>query len=445
MTSEATLFVSIASYRDPELIPTLRNMIEEAENPARLHIAVCWQDDCDIKPFLDAGFSLLTPFQHNETECFRFGYRQAQIEVLPVHYYTSQGACWARYQVEARYQQEDYFLQIDSHCRFAPQWESTMIEILESLRGQSKWPVLSTYPPGYVPGENEDRKQHVSRLIFNGFNNNGILRLTATRYNNPEPKRCGYLAAGFVFADGHFVSNVPNDPQIFFMGEEITMAARAWTSGYDFWTPHKLMVWHYYARKSSPKVWGDHSNQAKTDGLVDKAWWEHDLVARERIASVLQTTDKPVDVGKWKLGTRRSLQDYQYHLGVDFREKRVHPALVSGEKESWFNELPKSHEHWLQSLQHINEKLLRLKRDEIDFNRNDVDWWHVGIYDKNNTAVKVFQYSTKEIKAQVKELDDKHIELKVRFITPLSVDTNNIRICPYLTDNGWGDVLEKPW
>jgi hypothetical protein len=38
-----TIFVQIASYRDPELIKTLRNMIENAKNPQHLRIGICRQ------------------------------------------------------------------------------------------------------------------------------------------------------------------------------------------------------------------------------------------------------------------------------------------------------------------------------------------------------------------------------------------------------------------
>ena len=37
------IFINIASYRDPELIPTVRDAIEKASNKKRLSIGVCWQ------------------------------------------------------------------------------------------------------------------------------------------------------------------------------------------------------------------------------------------------------------------------------------------------------------------------------------------------------------------------------------------------------------------
>ena len=38
-----TIFVQIASYRDPQLLPTLRDMINNADHPENLRIGICWQ------------------------------------------------------------------------------------------------------------------------------------------------------------------------------------------------------------------------------------------------------------------------------------------------------------------------------------------------------------------------------------------------------------------
>ncbi|WON77473.1 GlcNAc-transferase family protein [Serratia sp. UGAL515B_01] len=443
--TKPTIFVSIASYRDPELIPTLLDMIKEAKHPERLRIGVCWQDDENTQPFLDAGMTLVDSLQHEGVPVFYFQYQKAAIELLSFHYFASQGACWARHSVELHYKQEDYFLQIDSHCRFVPHWDTEMITMLEGLRGQSKYPVLSSYPPGYTPGNDEARTKYVSRLIFRGFNNEKILGLSSTPFESTTPRRCGYLAAGFVFADGHFVTKVPNDPQIFFLGEEIAMAARAFTHGYDMWSPSHILLWHFYSRKDHPKVWGDHNNQAKKEGAVDKAWWERDKTSKMRVLSVLNASDDECDLGPYRLGNVRSLQEFQYRIGVDFREQKVHPDVFSTEKINWFDELPTDHNQWLLQLRCINEKLLQIPKEELDLTRTDIAWWHVGVYSTQNTPLMVKQYTPEEMRKQLRDVDEKMVELNIRFITINHSPVNNIRICPYSTQEGWGQVVEKPW
>ena len=38
-----TIFVQIASYRDPQLLPTLKDMLDKAKYPDNLRIGISWQ------------------------------------------------------------------------------------------------------------------------------------------------------------------------------------------------------------------------------------------------------------------------------------------------------------------------------------------------------------------------------------------------------------------
>ena len=45
------IFVQIASYRDPELLPTIRDCISKAKYPENLRIGIAWQhSDSDKWP-----------------------------------------------------------------------------------------------------------------------------------------------------------------------------------------------------------------------------------------------------------------------------------------------------------------------------------------------------------------------------------------------------------
>ncbi len=48
---QPTIFVSIASYCDPECAPTIRRLFGSAEHPERVFVGVCWQSaDTDDAP-----------------------------------------------------------------------------------------------------------------------------------------------------------------------------------------------------------------------------------------------------------------------------------------------------------------------------------------------------------------------------------------------------------
>ena len=42
---DRSIFVSVAAYREFDLLPTLRDCIGSALEPDELHICVCWQRD----------------------------------------------------------------------------------------------------------------------------------------------------------------------------------------------------------------------------------------------------------------------------------------------------------------------------------------------------------------------------------------------------------------
>ena len=41
--SNETIFVQIASYRDPELCPTIKDMLDNAKYPENLRVCIAWQ------------------------------------------------------------------------------------------------------------------------------------------------------------------------------------------------------------------------------------------------------------------------------------------------------------------------------------------------------------------------------------------------------------------
>ena len=53
--SKPKIFIQIASYRDKELRPTVKDSLEKATYPERLTFGICWQhhkkDDFEISEF----------------------------------------------------------------------------------------------------------------------------------------------------------------------------------------------------------------------------------------------------------------------------------------------------------------------------------------------------------------------------------------------------------
>lgn len=79
-----------------------------------------------------------------------------------------------------------------------------------------------------------------------------------------QPTLHPFWAAGFSFARGHFVIQVPYDQYLpmVFQGEEISMGLRGFTYGYDYYAAERSVCFHMYAikenearRKKIPLFW----------------------------------------------------------------------------------------------------------------------------------------------------------------------------------------------
>jgi hypothetical protein len=448
MDNPATIFISIASYRDPELLPTLRDMLQHAAHPEHLHVAICWQDSGELNVFEQAGFTPAGSRCVAEQQVFSFHYCQARIDIISVHYYASQGACWARSLAETLYEDEAYFLQIDSHCRFIPAWDDEMRHMLRQLQAQSALPIISSYPPAYRPGEDEEasKKRYVSRLIFREFDAKGIPMFSSTPFEAQAPVRGSYLAGGFIFTSGDYVKAIPNDPQIFFAGEEIAMAVRAFTHGYDIFHPHKPLLWHYYQRKDHSKVWGDHSNEAKSKGDIEKAWWERDQISKRRVRTVLGLEAEPASsLAPFTLGSQRTLRQFEYQAGLCLKNGTVLPEVMDSGKVNFFTSWPEDEREWLSRQYVYHKKSLTLCESDYRADEVEMSSLNLSVYNQQNVLLYKRSLETEELATLRDSSPGDSLTLSLEFKTTSAVRPSVIRVCPWSTSSGWGNVTEKAW
>jgi hypothetical protein len=289
-----TIFVSIASYRDSQLGPTVQHCLANADSPEDLRFGICWQHAPD------------EPWPLDDDPRFR---------VIDADYRDSRGVCWARAQIGSLLDGEDWYLQLDSHHRFAPGWDTKLIAMAEGT-GSPK-PILSTYPNGFTLPERPQRKMTPWLMGFARWSRHGIplfgprpLRRTLDR-----PLRARFMGACFIFTRSQWVTDVPYDPEIYFQGEEITLAVRSFTAGYDIFHPNKTLVWHQWIRSHRTTHWVDHKS---TDGGVISA---RELNERS-LRKVRQFLCEP-HTGPFGCGTERTAAEYQQYCGLDFAHCRA--------------------------------------------------------------------------------------------------------------------------
>lgn len=313
------IFVQIASYRDHELVPTIKHCLERAKNPETLKFAICWQHDESEN--IDELRKLISP---------------DKLEILDYDFKISKGACWARNKLNNLYKGEKFFLQLDSHHRFVENWDEKVVQYWESLNDSKA--IITGYPPNYTPKQQEKDWYKVPQ-ICNVYKFDH--KYTIARPSNlkdwekfEKPVRGVYISAGFIFGPGQALIDVPYDPDFYFAGEECAMALRFFTHGYNLYNSHRVVVHHYYQRLECKKHWSDHTD-----------WGTYNVVAHDRLDCLLGRNNK-YDLGIYGLGNKRTLEDFKLYSGIDYDKKIVHKDTAEGieppcsnSEEGWDNEI----------------------------------------------------------------------------------------------------------
>ena len=289
--AEETIFVSIASYRDSDCNATLHNLFANAANPGRIVAGVCEQNTR-----AGAEVCLRAEFPWHD-----------QVRRISLPHKEAKGPTYARYLCSTLYRGEAYFCQIDSHTRFAKGWDRDAIAMLKAC--PSERPVMTHYPHDWSAESNGQAASGVPVLCKSAFDANGVPTFTAvTLPATGQPKPVPFTSGGFVFGPGSLLRDVAYDPDLphLFQGEEILYSARAWTSGYDFFTPTKNLVFHHYYREAAPKFWSDTDYAAEQQRTLGK------------VKQLLTGTLKGYAYG---MGKARTLDEYWAYAGVDWASR----------------------------------------------------------------------------------------------------------------------------
>jgi hypothetical protein len=295
------IFISIASYRDPELEWTIKSAIQNSNNPDNLYFGVVHQG-------LDS-------------ELFSFdGIKN--IKIIKMHPKDARGAGYARSKAMELYHGEEYFLQVDSHTRFVPGWDSIAIDQLsraKNISGHNKV-ILSYFPAPFEPERNGGMYLIKNNPKIKPYPTRQKLSLnkrkqwTAERFEfdsklkeNPELSQT--VLGGFMISDGSIVEEVPYDPEISFFGEEVCFAMRSWTRGWDIYSPSKNIVYHFYSRGGYSKIWKDRN-------LRGLSWKELEDISYRKQKKVLCGEED----GVFGAGSVRSLEEYEIFTNTNFKD-----------------------------------------------------------------------------------------------------------------------------
>jgi hypothetical protein len=408
------IFVQIASYRDPQLIPTIENMLENAKRPKNIVIGVARQ----FHP--EDGFDDLSKYEKDK-----------RFRILNIPYTESKGVCWARHQVQQLYGGEEYTLQIDSHMRFEKNWDDEMIKMIKQLQKKGhKKPLLTGYVSSFDP-ENDPagRVTEPWRMVFDRFTPEGVvffLPETIPGWKEmKEPIPARFYSAHYCFTLGEFSTEVQHDPEFYFHGEEISISVRAYTHGYDLFHPHKVLVWHEYTRKGRTKQWDD-----------DKEWHLRNTACHIKNRQLLGVDGETFngDYSEW-FGTERTVQDYEKYAGIRFETRGIQQETIDKKyPPNTYNF--ETEQDWKNSFSTIFKHCIDI--NYVSVPEKDYEYWVVAFHDENDETLYRRDADINEINGFFRDPDG-YCKVWREFNT--TKKPKYWVVWPYSTSKGWCDRL----
>mmetsp|Transcript_19571 Transcript_19571/g.24194 ORF Transcript_19571/g.24194 Transcript_19571/m.24194 type:complete len:302 (-) Transcript_19571:127-1032(-) len=287
------------------------------------------------------------------------------------------GPVFARHIGHRLYRGEYFAMQLDAHVDFVNDWDVDIVSQWHSANNEMA--VLTAYLSD-IEGSihpNGDRKR-MSRPIMCESDFEGQGRGTYIRHGQqPEgvpgihgtPTLEPYWAAGFSFARGHFVVNVPYDQHLpmIFQGEEISIGMRGFTYGYDYYTPEKAICFHWYAhgnhieKRKKVRLFWEHSDLYRGTGR--RSMFRSNGIIKMNPPSVKPDEWDHTEEHKYGLGTVRSVEKFFkiYGIHMDTRKVEHHLCRFVGRR--------------MQQLftPHLRPDGMGINYDEIEYEWKDPD------------------------------------------------------------------------
>ena len=408
------IFIQIASYRDPQLIHTIKSALENAKKPKNLVFGIARQ----YHP--EDGFDNLDEYRNDK-----------RFRILDIPHQESKGVCWARHQVQQLYKDETYTMQIDSHMRFEKDWDDEFIKMIKQLQkdGYPK-PLLTGYVSSFDPDNDPTgRVREPWRMVFDRFIPEGavfFLPETIPSWQEiKKPVTARFYSAHFAFTLGEFSTEVQHDPEFYFHGEEISIAARAYTHGYDLFHPHKVLIWHEYTRKGRTKQWDD-----------DKEWHLKNNQSHKKNRQLFgMDGEEMIDMGKYGFGTVRSLSDYEKYAGINFKVRGVQQyTLDKNYPPNPYNF--NSEDDYMNSFSSIFKHCIDVGYSSVP--ETDYDFWVVAFHGDNDETIFRQDADINEIN-RMKQDPDGYCKVWRQFQTVTK--PKYWVVWPHSVSKGWCDRL----
>jgi hypothetical protein len=228
-----TIFVSVPAYCDPDLKRTVFTALKYADHPENIFIGVVQQ--CDKRQ--------------------KVNFDSPQVRSMWMPKEDARGVGLARSLALQMYENEEFYLQVDSHMIFPQSWDTKARRSYILARDVAKtdkvcinqWPRRFDFKNGTVHFlQGEPPMKNVVQVGNRNLVHPVKYKFDDVHSDMPEESTC--MNAGYIFAPGSYTVEVPPDPAISFWGEEMITSMRAWTRGWRFYAPKLWLSAHRYKR-----------------------------------------------------------------------------------------------------------------------------------------------------------------------------------------------------
>lgn len=297
----SSIFINIAAYHDYELPKTINSLINNSSKKHKLFFGIHYvYEDTDT-----IGLQ--------KSDNIRYIASKAPLNLGP-------GA--GRHIANSLYNNEDYYMIIDSHSRVIENWDEILIQDILMYKdlGHQK-PVLTCYPASYYYDENGqevfgdnhgpqnidfNKDEYFQKFFREKLNILNLGCIKNTKYQKS-------ISGGFTFTVGPYT----NINKYISFREEFAIGAMLYTNGFDLLIPTQLVIYHYY---SSPQ-------EGEFEKHNRRSVWQYEM--NLNVLSVLHDLSDSINydmfneniVGKNYLGNKRSLHEYAEYAEIDFKNR----------------------------------------------------------------------------------------------------------------------------
>ena len=250
-----SIYVSICCLGvDKELVNTIESCISSAEYPENINIGIAF---IGRNNFFEETKEKLKKYKN-----IRYTYVELQ---------NNWGVGNGRLLATSMYNNEDYFLQVDAHTRFADHWDTYLIDrlhkaqilvnnekvVLSGLPGfyayenhedDNAYPIKTSGPlkyPKWVPGEYMSEEHVMPRWWVSTVHELSpqLGEMVDKTGFAPLPK----ISAAFIFSNKHFANNTCMDKKYIVFEEEMIQSSELVSNGFTLVYPGEhCVVFHLY-------------------------------------------------------------------------------------------------------------------------------------------------------------------------------------------------------